>query len=250
MIVRIVRQFDLGDAIIQVRRPLVRFAADKTVELVEALVRRPAVEGAGDAGLPRGGLVPLAERRGAVAVQAQHFRHRGRRVGDLAGGAREAGRHLGDESHVHGVMVAAGLERGARRRAQCRGMEVVVAQSVLVPRRSSVGVGIGPPKVSVAPKPRSSIRMMTTFGAPAGALTSKCGGIFAFRTSSSLYTGRFGSWTGSTVRSGVAVSGFVSAACDRGTVTRTAMQEYDDTDDLLATISFLFLPSLRPSFLL
>ena len=50
-----------------------------------------------------------------------------------------------------------------------------------------------------------------TFGAPAGALTSKFGGIFAFRASSSLYSGRFGSWIGSTVRSVGAVTG--EAAC-------------------------------------
>ena len=43
----------------------------------------------------------------------------------------KAGRHLGDEAHVHGVMVAAGLQRRARRRAQRRGVEIVVAQSVL-----------------------------------------------------------------------------------------------------------------------
>src|ERR1700727_1936585 len=37
-----------------------------------------------------------------------------------------------------------------------------------------VGVGTGPPKVVLAPKPTSSVRMRRTFGAPLGALTS-CG---------------------------------------------------------------------------
>jgi hypothetical protein len=35
---------------------------------------------------------------------------------------------------------------------------------------SKTGVGIGPPKVLVAPKPTSSTRMSTTLGAPAGDL--------------------------------------------------------------------------------
>ena len=34
--------------------------------------------------------------------------------------------------------------------------------------RSMVGVGIGPPKVLLAPKPTSSVRMMRMFGAPFG----------------------------------------------------------------------------------
>jgi hypothetical protein len=38
--------------------------------------------------------------------------------------------------------------------------------------RSAVGVGIGPPKVLVAPKPTSSVRMRSTLGAPSGAAGS------------------------------------------------------------------------------
>ena len=53
VVVRVVRQLDLGDAVVEVGRPLVGLAADEAVELVEALVGRPAVEGAGDARSPR-----------------------------------------------------------------------------------------------------------------------------------------------------------------------------------------------------
>src|SRR5262249_3371553 len=42
----------------------------------------------------------------------------------------------------------------------------------LFARRSSVGVGIGPPKVLAAPKPVSSVMMSKTLGAPFGAVTS------------------------------------------------------------------------------
>ena len=212
VVVRVVRQFDLGDAVVEVRRPLVGLAADEAVELVEALVRRPAVEGTGDAGLPGGGLVPLAERRGAVAVEAQHFRQRGRRIGNLAGGAREAGRHLGDEAHVDGVVVAAGLERGARRRAQGRGVEVVVAQSALAPSRSSVGVAIGPPKAfgraeaQVVDQDDDHVRRARgRLDLEARRRSSRC----AHRAPCRV--GRFGSWIGRTVRSRPSVA--ASADC-------------------------------------
>ena len=165
VVVRVVRQFDHGGAVVQVGRPLVGLAAEEAVELVEALPGRPAVEGPGHAGFPGRGLVPLAERGGGVAVQAQHLGQRCGGAGDLAGGAREAGRHLGDEPHVHRVMVAAGLQRGARRRAQRGGVEVVVAQATLG-QLVQRGHGTGPPKLLGTPKPRSSISTMTTFGAP------------------------------------------------------------------------------------
>ena len=67
-------------------------------------------------------------------------------------------------------------------------------------------MAIGPPNALVPAKPRSSIRTITTLGAPAGALTSKRGGGVALRTSSSVYTGLTGSGMGSTVRSGFAVT--------------------------------------------
>jgi len=51
-------------------------------------------------------------------------------------------------------------------------------------RESITGIGIGPPKALGWPKPMSSIRMITTFGAPAGAVTRKGGGGVASRTSS------------------------------------------------------------------
>jgi hypothetical protein len=41
--------------------------------------------------------------------------------------------------------------------------------SPLAASRSKVGVGIGPPKVDDAAKPTSSVRMISTFGAPFGA---------------------------------------------------------------------------------
>ena len=70
------RRLDLDRAVIDERIPLVGLAADEAVELVEALVRRPAIERSRHAGLPRGRLVPLAEGAGAVAVEPQHLGQR------------------------------------------------------------------------------------------------------------------------------------------------------------------------------
>ena len=75
--------------------------------------------------------MPLAERRRAVAVQAQHFRQRSRGIRYLAGRPRKARRHLGDKAHVDSVMVASGFERCPSRRAQRGRVKVVIAQSVL-----------------------------------------------------------------------------------------------------------------------
>ena len=125
------RRLDLDRPVVDERIPLVGLAADEAVELVEALVRGPAIERARHAGLPRGGLVPLAEGAGAVAVEPQHLRQRRHAVRILPGVAREGRRGLHDRAGVDGVVVPAGLERVARRRAQRRRVEVVEAQAAL-----------------------------------------------------------------------------------------------------------------------
>jgi hypothetical protein len=129
VIVLHLRRLDLDDAVVDERVPLVGLAADEAVELVEALVRGPTVERPRDAGFPGCGLVPFAEGAGAVAVQPQHFRQRRNAVRNLLGVAGVRRRGLHDRTGVHSVVVAAGLQRHARRRAQRRRMEVVAAQT-------------------------------------------------------------------------------------------------------------------------
>src|SRR3990172_3848631 len=82
-------------------------------------------------------------------------------------------------------------------------------------------MGTGPPKVADAPKPTSSIRTITTFGAPLGAWTSKRGGGFTLRASSSVYAGLGGSAIGRTVRSIV----WAQAARAQATASRGAGEE-------------------------
>src|SRR5437762_2198023 len=73
--------------------------------------------------------------------------------------------------------------------------------SPLLASFSQVGMWIGPPKALDWPKPMSSIRTMTTLGAPFGALTSKRGGALALRASTSVMGLSLGSGIGRTVRS-------------------------------------------------
>ena len=64
-----------------------------------------------------------------------------------------------------------------------------------------VGSFITPPNVLEPAYPKLSSRITITFGAPAGALTWKIGGAFAFLASSSVIAGIGGSASGNTVRS-------------------------------------------------
>ncbi len=200
VVVRVCRRLDLVHAVIEQRRPLVGLAADEAIELVEAGAGRPAVGRAGGADLPGRGLVRFSERRRAVAVEPQHLRQRCHAVGALPGLPGKSGGGLGDRAHVVHVVVAAGEQRGSRRRAKRRGVELVVAQALVGEffhrrhvNRSAEGARL--------PKPMSSISTMSTLGALAGALTSNRGGGVALRTSSTVLCGYCGSGSGSTVRS-------------------------------------------------
>ena len=126
------------------RRVLVRLAADEAVEVLEARAGRPGVERPHGARLPDGHLVALAELRRRVAVQLEGLgeRCRGVRPDRVVAGCRR--RDLGDAAHAHRVVVAAGEERLARRRAERRGVEAVVLETV---RRETLGNGCrhGPP---------------------------------------------------------------------------------------------------------
>ena len=128
VIIRVVLLGYSGYTVKNHRVPLVGLATDEAVELVEARVRRPAIEGAGHGGLPGRGLVPLAERRRAVAVEAQGLGEVLASGGALALVAGEAGGDLHHAADVDLVVVPPGQQRRTRRRAECRGVEMVEAQ--------------------------------------------------------------------------------------------------------------------------
>ena len=129
VVVRIARRGDAGHAIVQRRGVEVRLALKEAVELVETGVRRPTVHRPGDTQFPRRQLVALAEHRGAVAVEPQNLRQRCDGLGTLAVHAGKRGAHFGHAAHVRAVRVAAREQRDTRRRADRRGVHVVVAQA-------------------------------------------------------------------------------------------------------------------------
>jgi hypothetical protein len=131
VVVRVERRVDAHRAVDDRGRPLVGFGREKAVELVESRVRGPAVERARHRRLPRGRLVRLAERSGAVAVEAQDLRKRSHALRAHACVAGERGRELGDRAHVVHMVVAAREQRGARGRAERRRVKAVETLAVL-----------------------------------------------------------------------------------------------------------------------
>ena len=131
VVIRIARRRDAGHAVVQRRGVEVGLALKKPVELVETGVRRPTVHRPGDTQFPRRQLVAFAEHGGAVAVEPQDLGQRCDGLGTRAVHAWKRGAHLGHAAHVRAVRVAAGEQRHARRRADRRGVHVVVAQAAV-----------------------------------------------------------------------------------------------------------------------
>src|SRR5215469_1867359 len=112
-----VRWLDMRYAVEDKRRPLIGLAAEKPVKLFEAVADGPARKRPGDAHLPCRGLMHLAEGRGVVAVQLQDFGNRHgliRTDGIVSGGA---GCHFGNRAHPDRMMIVAGKQGLASRRA-------------------------------------------------------------------------------------------------------------------------------------
>ena len=124
------RRLDRVEVLIQPRFPLRGLAGDEAVEVVEAVPGRPAVERPHRGGLGGGGVVPLAERRRAVAVVAEHLGDGGGVLADHPGVAVPVHRAFGDGAGMHAVVVASGQQRRAGRRADRRGVKGVVADAV------------------------------------------------------------------------------------------------------------------------
>ena len=102
----------------QVRLPLAGVAADEAVEILEAHADGPLVERPDLAGLKGRRVVVLAEPRGGVAVVQEDAADGGLVFRDDAVVAGKTGGLFGDHAEAGRVMVAAGDQRGARRRAE------------------------------------------------------------------------------------------------------------------------------------
>ena len=124
------RRLDLVVVVDQVGIPLAGVAAEEAVEALEAAAQRPAVVGPGRGLLVARRQVPLADHVGVVAVLEQHLGEHAVLERHDAVVAGVAGGELGDAGHAVAVVVAPGDDAGAARRAQRRGVHVVVAQAV------------------------------------------------------------------------------------------------------------------------
>ena len=161
---RRLRRLDRRCAFIQRRVPLVVLAADESVEVLEtAAAGRPRGKRPRRARLPHRHLVALAELRGRVAIQLQGERERRFGVGQHRALAGSGGGDLGDAAHPDRVMVAAGKQCLARRRAQGRGVEARVLQPALgqlfeVRRMARAAEGAGGAVANVVDEDHQDVR--------------------------------------------------------------------------------------------
>jgi hypothetical protein len=117
-------------ALIQGRVPLVRLAAEETVEIFEpAAAGRPCVERPDRARLPYRHLVAFAELRRRVAVELQRPRERRNRVGQDGIVPGRPGGDLSDAAHAGRMVIAPGQQGLAARRAKGGGVKAIVFQT-------------------------------------------------------------------------------------------------------------------------
>jgi hypothetical protein len=126
-----IRLVDVVVVLGQVRIPLVGLAADEPVEAVVALPERPVLLGRPHRPGVHRDVVVLADPEGAPAGVAEHGRHGGVLAGDVGVVAGEPGRGLGDRREPVLVVVAAGQEHRAGRRAQRGGVPLGVGEAVV-----------------------------------------------------------------------------------------------------------------------
>ena len=113
----------------QRRREIVGIRRDEAVEPLEALARRPLVEGAGGCHVGRRHVIPLADRESRVAAGFQVVGQRTRRSGDVPGIAANGKGGNRVRADVDAVRIAPGQEGRAGGGADRRGVVVGVAQA-------------------------------------------------------------------------------------------------------------------------
>ena len=118
------RRLDVVVVVDELGVVLVGLAAHEPVEALEPAPERPLVARAAHRHLGGGREVPLADRERGVPVADQDLREEAVLVRDGGVVAREARRELDDAGHAVRVVVAAGQQARARRRAQRGGVEV------------------------------------------------------------------------------------------------------------------------------
>ena len=163
------RRLDLVVVVHQIGIPLAGVTTEETVETLEATTQRPPVVRAGRGLLVAGRQVPLADHERVVTVADQHLRQHPVLERHHPVVARVPGRQLGDAGHRVGMVVAAGDDARTTRRAQRRGVHVVVPQTI-GSDRVEVRRGDRAPEATEIAEPCVVQTTIKTFGASARAL--------------------------------------------------------------------------------
>ena len=114
----------------QQRAVIVRIGSHEAVEMVEALAAGPVVERAAAGSFRQGRVIPFADREGFKAGVLEMLGDGFRALGRSAVVAGEAHRGERMRTQADPVRIPARHQRRPRRRAQGRGVKVVVAQAI------------------------------------------------------------------------------------------------------------------------
>ena len=146
----VVRRLDRNGVLEQARLILRSLARHESVEIVEAVARRPTVERTHRGRFRRRRVVPFAEGRGLVAVVAQHRRNRRGALRDDAGVAVEIERPLRDRARADALVIAPGQQRRPGRRADRGRVELVEGDAVVGEARQCRRVDLAAKRVGQA----------------------------------------------------------------------------------------------------
>src|SRR5579871_4066393 len=130
MILLVVRRLDLVGILDQPRLPLRRLAGEKTIEIVETVPGRPAIEWPHRSSLIGGSIVPLADGCRFVTVVAQDLCHRRRAFWNDSGIAIPVHSAFCDRAIADTLMIASRQQRCARWGADRSRMEAVVTYAL------------------------------------------------------------------------------------------------------------------------
>src|ERR1700722_9782504 len=111
------RWLDSGGVAVQPGMPLAIGAAHEAVVILESQAGGPVVEWAGCVGFPNRRVVPFSECRRAIAVELQALGDRGGALRPDGVVTRISGGAFYHHAETDFMIVAAGEQRGARRRA-------------------------------------------------------------------------------------------------------------------------------------
>ena len=158
--------------------PLVGFAADEAIEVLEAAAAgRPLVERTHRAGFPDRHFMALAELRRRVAIELERHGERRLVLRQHRRVARSRRRDFADATHVDRVVIPASQQRLPRRRAQRRRVEAIELEAVLGRAARPSACGSGRRTRSTRQSPRRRGARSGHWARPAAAASARSAGI-------------------------------------------------------------------------